>query len=118
MYKVIVYMNIPIIGKVITIWDEVFCKLIVSFGVLVTRKKVFSDSSHRIETHLGVVVEVLEVQSSLSFEFCLDEEFIEFCCAKIMFQNPHATNFCIMSTVQWWSPPISRYHSCKILRPW
>ena len=28
-------------------------------------------------THLDVVVEVIEVQSSVFFEFCLDQEFIE-----------------------------------------
>ena len=42
-----------------------------------TRKKVFSESSHRIETHLDVIVEVLEVQSGVSFELCIDEEFID-----------------------------------------
>ena len=50
----------------------------VSFDGMVARKEVFSESSHRIETHLDVVVEVLEIQSSVSFEFCLDEELIEF----------------------------------------
>ena len=49
-----------------------------SFDGLVTRKEFLSDSSHRIEAHLDVVVEVLEIQSSLLFEFCLDEELIEF----------------------------------------
>ena len=49
-----------------------------AFDVLVSRKEVLSESSHRIETHLDVVVEVLEVHSSFSFEFCLGEEFIEF----------------------------------------
>ena len=43
---------------------------------LVTTKKVFSESSHIIETNLNVVVEVLKVQSIVSFEFCLDEDFI------------------------------------------
>ena len=60
------------------IWDEVFCKLRVYFDGLVTMKEVFSESSHRIETHLDVVVEVLEIQSSVSFDFCLDEDIIEF----------------------------------------
>ena len=62
----------------ITIWDEVFFKLRVSFDGLVIRKKVLSESSHRIETNLDVVVEVLEVQNSFSSEFCIDEEFIKF----------------------------------------
>ena len=69
-------MNIPIIVRVIKIWDEVLFKLRVSFDGLVSRKEVFSESSNRIETHLDVVVEVLEVQRSVSFEFYLDEEFI------------------------------------------
>ena len=47
------------------------------FDGLVIRKKVFSESSHCIETYLDVVVEVIEVQSSVDFEFCLDEDFIE-----------------------------------------
>ena len=77
MSKGSVYLKIPIIVRVITIWDEVFCKLRVYFDGLVTRKKFLLDSSHRIDTHIDVVVEVLEVQSSVSFEFCLDEYFIE-----------------------------------------
>ena len=64
-------MYIPVIGRVITIWDEVLCKLKVSFDKLVSRKKVFSESSQRIETHFDVVVEVLDIQSSVSFEFYL-----------------------------------------------
>ena len=66
-------MNIPIIARVITIWDEIFCKLRVSIDGLVTRKKVLSESSHRIVGNIDVDVEVLKVQSSVSFEFCLDE---------------------------------------------
>ena len=62
----------------ITIWDKVLFELSVSFDGLVTRKEVFSESSHRIEAHIYVVVEVLEIQSSASFELCLDEELIEF----------------------------------------
>ena len=54
-------MEILGIGRVIAIWDEVFCKLRVSFDVLVTRKEVFLESSHRIETHIDVVVEVIEI---------------------------------------------------------
>ena len=45
---------------------------------MVTRKEVFSESSHRIETNIDVVVDFFEIQSSVSFEFCLDEELIEF----------------------------------------
>ena len=62
----------------ITIWDKVFFKLRVSFDGLVIRKEVLSESSHRIERHLDLVKEVLDIQSSFSFEFCLDEELIEF----------------------------------------
>ena len=71
-------MNIPGIGRMITIWDEVLFKLRVSLDGMVTRKEVFLESSHRIESHLDVVVEVVEIQRSVSFEFCLDEELIEF----------------------------------------
>ena len=62
----------------IAIWDKVFFKLRVSFDGMLIRKEVFYDSSHRIERHLDVVKEVLEIQISVSFEFYLDEELIEF----------------------------------------
>ena len=78
MSKGSVYPNISIIERVITIWDEVFCKLGVFIDVLVIRKKVFSDSSHLIEIHLDVFVKVLEFQIRVSFDLCLDEELIEF----------------------------------------
>ena len=77
MSKVGVYLDIPIVGGVIAIWDKEFFKLRLSVYGLVIRKKVYSESSHRIERHLDVVIEVLEIQSSVSFEFCLDEELIE-----------------------------------------
>ena len=60
----------------ITIWDKLFFKIRVSFDVPVIRKEVFSDSSHRIGTHLDVVKEILEIHISVSFEFCIDEELI------------------------------------------
>ena len=70
-------MDIPVVGRVIAIWDKVFFKLRVSFDGLVIRKEVFSESSNCIETHIEVVKEVLEIQSSLYFDFYLDEELIE-----------------------------------------
>ena len=60
-------------------------QLRVYFDVLVTSKKVFLESTHRIETHIYVVVEVLESQSSVSFEFCIDEYFKEIWWADLMF---------------------------------
>ena len=75
------------------IWEKVFFKLIVSFDALVFRKDVFSESSHCIDTYIDVVKEVLEIQSSVSFEFCIYEELIEFWCADLMFEGPHAPNF-------------------------
>ena len=66
-------MDITGIGRVIAIWDEVFFKMRVSFDGPVTRKEVFSESSHSIESHIDVVIEVLEIQISVSFEFCIDE---------------------------------------------
>ena len=62
----------------ITIWDELFFKLRVSFDVLVIKKNFLSDSSHSIYTHLDVVVEVIEFNISVAFDFCIDEELIEF----------------------------------------
>ena len=73
MSKVSVYLNIPIIGSVITIWDKVFCKLRVSFDGLVSSNKVLSESSHHIESHLDVVVEVLEVHSIVYFYLFIDD---------------------------------------------
>ena len=78
MNKGSVYLDIPGIGRLIVIWDEVFFKLRVSFDGLVIKKEVLSESSHRIETHIDVVKEVIEIQSSVYFEFCLDEELIEY----------------------------------------
>ena len=72
-----VYLEIPGLGRVIAILDKVFFKLRVSFDGLVIRKEVFSESSNRIERHLDVVKEFLYIQSSVSFEFCLDEDLIE-----------------------------------------
>ena len=60
----------------IAIWYKVFFKLRVSFDGQVIRKKVYLESSHRIERHLDVVIEILDIQSSVSFEFYLDEELI------------------------------------------
>ena len=62
---------------VITIWDKVLLKLIASFDGLAIGKKVFLYYSNIIEIHIDVVVEVIEVKSSVFFEFCIDDEFIE-----------------------------------------
>ena len=67
MPKEILGVCIPIIGRVIKIWSEVFLKLRVPFGILVRKEKVFSESVHRIKIHLDVVVEVLEVHTSVTF---------------------------------------------------
>ena len=72
MQKGVVGLSIPRIGRVIMIWGKVFFKLRVSFDGLVNRNKVFSDYSHCIETHIYVVVKVLEVHISVAFEFFLD----------------------------------------------
>ena len=71
-------MVIPVVGRVIAIWDKVLFKIRVSFGGLVIRKEFFSNYSHRIERHLDVIKEILDIKSSVYFEFCLDEELIEF----------------------------------------
>ena len=76
MYKGSLGLNIPIIGRVITIWYEVLFKLRAYFDGLVSREKAFADFSHRIETHIDVIVEVHEAQSSVSFYLCLDDELI------------------------------------------
>ena len=78
MSKGSVYLDIPGVGRVIAIWGEVIFKLRVSIDGLVIRKEVFSESSNRIEIYLDVVKEVLEIQISVSFEFCLDEDLIEY----------------------------------------
>ena len=60
-------MIITRVGRVITIWDKVFFELIFSFDVLLMSKKILSESSRRIETHIDAVVEVLDVQISAAF---------------------------------------------------
>ena len=75
------------------IWDELFFKVRVSFDGMVSRNKVFSEYSHRIDTHLDVVLEVPEFHSSFAFEFCLDKEFVWFWWDDLMFESPHDTNF-------------------------
>ena len=72
-----VYLEIPGVGDVIAIWDKAFSKLRVSVDGQVISKKVYLESIHRIERHLDVVIEVLEIQNSVSFELCLDEDLIE-----------------------------------------
>ena len=59
------------------------------FDGLVTINEVFFESSHCIDTHIDLVIEVLEIQSSVSFELCIDEDLIEFWWADIMFEGPH-----------------------------
>ena len=76
MSKGSIYLNIPRIGRVITIWEEFLFQLRAYFDVLVSRKKVLLDSSHHIEKKLDVVVEVLEAHISVSFELCIDDDFI------------------------------------------
>ena len=71
MSKGSVFLRMIRIGRVRAIWDKVLFKLIVSFNGMVSRK-VFLESSHRIETHIDVVIEVLEFHISVAFEFLLD----------------------------------------------
>ena len=75
---------IPIIGRLRIIWDKVFSKIKVSFDGLVIRKVILSESIHRIDTYLDVLVEFLKFWNNVPFEFYLDDQFIEI---------SHATNF-------------------------
>ena len=67
-------MDIPGIVRVIEIWDEVFFKIRVSFDGLVIRKEVFYEYSHRIDTHIDVVKEVLEISSPRFYELLIKTE--------------------------------------------
>ena len=58
------------------IWCKVFVKLRVPLDGLVSRKEVLSESIYCVETHIYMVVGVIESQSSFPFEFCLDEDFV------------------------------------------
>ena len=49
------YLYIPGIGRLIAILEKVLFKLRVSFDGLVIRNEIFSEYSHRIETHIDVV---------------------------------------------------------------
>ena len=40
---------------------------------MVTRKEILLKFSHHIETHIDVVVEFIEIQSSAPFDFYFDE---------------------------------------------
>ena len=71
------------------IWGEVLLKIVVSFGVLVSRNKVLLESSNCICTDIDVVVEVIEVQIRVTFDFCLDEESIMFWRGDIMLESTH-----------------------------
>ena len=97
------------------IWDEVFFELIVPFDRLVSMKKILWGSSHHIETHIDMFVEVIEVHISVSFEFYLDEEFIEFWWADLMFESPHATICYRIPTLQLWVFLVIQEHSDIIL---
>ena len=33
---------------------------------------------HQIDTHIYIVVEIIEIHNSFPFDLCLDEDFIEF----------------------------------------
>ena len=110
--------NFLIIWRVLLIWYEVISKLRVSFYGLVSKKEVFYESNNHIETHIDVVVEVLEFHSSVSFDFWLEKEFIEFWLFDIIFESPVVTNFCWVFTVKLWSPLFSWYHSGRVLRFW
>ena len=108
-------MRIPRTGTANKILDKLFFKLRVSFDGMVIRNKVLSYSSHHIETHLDVVVEVLDIQNSFAFELCLYEESIEFWWSDIMFESQHATNFHRITTFRWWRLLVIQYHSVRIM---
>ena len=77
MSKGVVYLAITGVGAVIGIRENVFFKISFLLDGQVIKKELLSKSSHRIERHLDVVIEILEIQSSVSFEFYLDEELIK-----------------------------------------
>ena len=77
MFKRVVYLAIPGVGAVIDIWDNVFFKIIVLLDGKEIRKEVFSEFSYRIERNIDMVIEIIEIQSSVSFELYLDEELIK-----------------------------------------
>ena len=76
--KVIAVLCIIRIRRKLLIWYGVLIKLWMYFDVLVSRKKVLSDSSHCTLTDIYVVVEVIDVHKSVAFQLCIDEEFVEF----------------------------------------
>ena len=56
-----------------------------------------------METPIVLVVEFIEFQSSVNFESCIDKDLIEFWWAYLVVDSPHATDFFIISTFQYWS---------------
>ena len=61
MSKGVIYLAIPGVGDVIGIWDNVCFKISALLDGQVIRKELFSESSHRIERHIDVVIEILEI---------------------------------------------------------
>ena len=61
MSKGVVYLEIPGVGAVILIWYNVCFKISVLIDGQVIRKELFSEYSHRIERHIDVVIEILEI---------------------------------------------------------
>ena len=69
MYNITVGLYIQIIGMMIITWNEIFLKLGIYFDGLVIRKELLLQSSHRIEIHIDLFVEIIEVHSSVTFGF-------------------------------------------------
>ena len=90
------------------IWHGVFLKLGVYFDGLVSRKQIFLESSHSIETRIDVVVEIIEFQIIVSLWFYFYDNPTEFLLADLMFESPNATNFHKMFTFIWWSLLVRR----------
>ena len=75
--KVIVGICIQRLSRKRIILDKVLLKLRVSFDVLVSIKKVLSESSHHIYTHMLCSCRSYLCPYKGCLELCIDEEFIE-----------------------------------------
>ena len=64
--KVGVCLGIIVIVRLRKIWHEALFKLGVLFDGMLSRKGVFSESTNRSETHIDMVVRIIEVQYSVS----------------------------------------------------
>ena len=98
-----------------TVWYKMFMKLGVTFIFYFAGKRL-SHIFHWIDAYLDVIVKVIEVKISVSFQLGTEEDLAEFWVTDIIFQRPNTTNFLRFPTFYLWKFPFGVYHGGRILR--